>query len=74
MHRSWKKRTSPTGGEGVGDRRNTCRGVVFRFAEARFDLALVLLPLVVLPPALLLLLPPAVLLVAVALISISYFR
>jgi hypothetical protein len=38
----------------------------FVFAEARFDLALVLLPLVVLPPA--------VLFVAVALISISYFR
>jgi len=46
----------------------------FIFAEARFDLALVLLPLVVLPPGLLLLLPLAVLFLAVALISISYFR
>jgi hypothetical protein len=46
----------------------------FVFAETRFDLALVLLPLVVLPPGLLLLLPLAALFVAVALISISYFR
>jgi len=48
-------------------------GSFFVFAEARFDLALVLLPLLVLPPGLLLL-PLAVLFIAVALISISYYR
>jgi hypothetical protein len=51
------------------------RGPSFlRFANAPFVLALVQLPLLVVPAALLLLLAPVLLLVAVMLISISYFR